>query len=79
MKTKAFRAKAARMTAGEMAKAFADAIKDAQVDNPATLPASTATLACVIELCGGDKEEVCSIQDSVEDQDGAEDGTDGAP
>ena len=72
MTTRAVRAKAARLTASDVAKALKDAIHNTQLDVPKAPSASAASLAEIAALCGADGDAVASVahtDDSSDDGD----------
>lgn len=69
MTTKAVRARAARLTATDVAKALKDAIHDAQLDIPDAPPASAAALAEIAKLCGADDAAAASIAHADDNMD----------
>ncbi|XBH58989.1 hypothetical protein VPH35_080313 [Triticum aestivum] len=74
MTTRAVRAKPARLTASDVAKALKDAIHNAQLDVPEAPPASAAALAEIAALCGADGDVVASVAhaDDSSDDGGAD-------
>ncbi|XBI23288.1 hypothetical protein VPH35_051871 [Triticum aestivum] len=72
MTTKAVRARAARLSASDVAKALKDAIHDARLDIPDAPPASAAALAEIASLCGAGDAAAASIA-HADDDDHADD------
>ena len=74
MTTRAVRAKAARLTASDVAKALKDAIHNTQLDVPEATSASAASLAEIAALCGADGDAVASVAhaDDSSDDGGAD-------
>lgn len=69
MTTKAVRAKAARLTASDVAKALKDAIHHAQLDVPEAPPAPAADLAAIASLCGADDAAAASVAHADDNSD----------
>ena len=69
MTTRAVRAKAARLTATDVARDLKDAIHHAQLDIPDAPPASARALAEIASLCGADDDAVASVAHANDNSD----------